>query len=207
MNGFNRLFSSFSNKDTSTQSLNLTSRCTSQCYEKSSHGTAVLPCPARVLSFNIMIMCTRRCCTFCKACFSSGGLAQHCGASYTQHHGLSMAEHCGDLIATCRHRGQMRFSTKYPPKVSLFLQTASKQVPRSADQCYLDIWHPWSKSSGSGPAASSYAASSPPPQSDAASLSPTTKWKLHRDEKLNHGCAALGYIYTNLNRFTNSVLV
>lgn len=121
LNGIEWLFSSFSNKDTSTQSLNLTSRCTSECYEQSSHGTVVLPCPARVLSFNIMIMCTLRRCTFCEACFSSGGLAQHCGASYTQHHSLSMAEHRGDLIATCRHRGQTRFSTEYPPKVSFYL--------------------------------------------------------------------------------------
>lgn len=38
--------------------------------------------------------------SFCQASFASRRLAEHRGAADTQHHGLSVAEHGGDLVAT-----------------------------------------------------------------------------------------------------------
>lgn len=38
--------------------------------------------------------------SFCEASFSSCRLAEDCGTADTQHYGLSVTEHCGDLVAT-----------------------------------------------------------------------------------------------------------
>lgn len=76
--------------------------------------------------------------SFCETCFASSGLTQHSRATDTQHYCLSMAEDCGDLIASWTlDVHEIRIRALHEP---LLLVPPSLLLRGGVQQVFCELW-------------------------------------------------------------------